>query len=79
MRFRVGDTALYQHRDPCVVLKDDHSNIPYFVQFLSDLHPDVAVHDCEQEAWIAWCFESELSPFEVGESTVQAVDLSEVL
>lgn len=81
MRFRVGDIALYKHQYPCVVLEDDHSNIPYLVQFLSDRHPDAAMYDYEQKVWDSWCFKSELSPWEIvcEDPAIPGVDLSEVL
>lgn len=79
MRFRVGDMALFRYRYPCVVLNDDHSSIPYFVQFLSDCHPDVAVCAFDSKDWFSWCFKSDLSPYEIDESAGPEVDLSEVL
>lgn len=81
MGFRVGDMALYQHQYPCVVLKCDNSRIPYCVQFLSGIHPEVAIYDFDPEAWISWCFERDLSPWEIvcDDPAIPGVDLSEVL
>lgn len=59
MIFRIGNIALYRNQYLCRIEDNDHSRIPYLVQFLGNDRPDHAY--AVRNMWCVWCRPEDLS------------------